>query len=127
MPTLLSGSVAIDSQTADYIQGPSASSKRVLSAQLPQVYSDSVVDVRASGSARGRFYYRIVETTGQAKDLADSTRVMLVGDGGWHTIESSTLFQVSATGALNFSVQIDGFDLPGDHVIYHLTLVAKIV
>ena len=127
MPTMLSGAIAIDSQTADWIQGPSASSKQVLSAKLPQVVSGSVIDVRATGSARGRFYYKVVETSGRAKDLADSTRVLQVSDGGWHTIDSSTLFEVSATGALSFTVQIDGFDLPGDHLIYHLTLVAKIL
>jgi hypothetical protein len=123
----LSESVAIDSHTADWIQGSTANGKQVLSAKLPQVLDGSVIDVRASGSARGHFYFRIVETTGQAKDIGDSTRVLMVGDNGWHTIETSTVFQATAFRDLNFAVQLDGVDLPGDHVIFHLTLIAKLL
>jgi len=120
------GSVAIDVHDANWIHGSAPNAKQVLSAQFDEVLAGSIVDVRASGSGNGHFYYRIVETTGHAKDVGDSVRVHAV-DGGWHAIETSSLFQVTATGPLNFAVQLDKVDMSGDHTIFNLTLIAKML
>ena len=126
MPTTISNTIAIDSHTKDWIQGTTAAGKQVLSAKLTDVMQDSIIEVRASGSANGSFYYRIVETTNSAEALSDADRI-LQADSGWFAMETSTLFRVTKTQTLNFAVEINKYDTTGKHTIYHLTLIAKVL
>lgn len=126
MPTTIDNYIAIDNHATDWIQGTVTDKKHVLSAKLPDVRQKAVIDVRASRSANGHFYYRIVETTNGAKDLGDSTRVLQAGSG-WNTIETSTLFQVTQSQPLEFVVELLKVDASGQHNIFKLTLIARIL
>ncbi len=125
MPTI-NGTTAYDSHNSGWLQGPLNPTMQVLSAGLPKVDTDTVVEVKLSGSARGNFYYAIVETTGGAKELAPSTRVLAATDT-WVSIETSTFFQAEKFQDLNFAVLLNKGDLPGNMTIFNLTLLARIV
>ena len=108
------------------IEGPLNPTMQVLSASLPNVDTGTIVEVGLSASARGSFYYAIVETTGGAKEIAPSTRV-LVTDDTWNVIETSTFYEAVNFQDLNFAVFLNKGDGSGDMTIYNLTLLAKIV
>ncbi len=56
MPTI-NGTTAYDSHNSGWLEGPLNPTMQVLSAGLPKVDTDTVVEVKLSGSARGNFYY----------------------------------------------------------------------
>jgi hypothetical protein len=122
----INGTTAYDSHNAGWLQGPLNPTMQVLSAGLPNVDIDTVIEVKLSASARGDFYYSIVETTGGAKELAPSTRV-LVTNQEWVSIETSTFFQAEKFQDLNFAVFLNKGDVSGDMTIHNLTLLARIV
>ena len=124
--TTINGTTAYDSHNTGWLEGPLNPTMQVLSAGLPNVDIDTVVEVKLSGSARGSFYYAIVETTGGAKELAPSTRVLVTTDT-WVAIETSTLYQADKFQDLNFAVLLNKGDLSGNMTIYNLTLLARIV
>ena len=124
--TTVNGIVAYDSHNAGWLEGPLNPTMQVLSAGLPNVNTGIVVEVKLSASARGNFYYSIVETTGGAKELAPSTRVLVTTDT-WVAIETSTLYQAEKFQDLNFAVLLNKGDLSGNMTIYNLTLLARIV
>ena len=99
---------------------------QVLSASLPNVDTGMIVEVKLSASARGRFYYSIVETTGGAKEIAPSTRVLVTNDR-WVAIETSTFYEAERFQDLNVAVFLNKGDISGDMTIFNLTLLAKIV
>ena len=125
MPTI-NGTIAYDSHNGSWLQGPLNPTMQVLSAGLPNVDTDTVVEVKLSGSARGGFYYAIVDTTGGARELAPSTRV-LVTNQEWVSIETSTYYQAEKFQDLNFAVFLNKGDVSGDMTIFNLTLLARIV
>jgi hypothetical protein len=125
MPTI-NGTTAYDSHNSGWLEGPLNPTMQVLSAGLPKVDTDTVVEVKLSGSARGNFYYAIVETTGGAKELAPSTRVLAATDT-WVSIETSTFYQAEKFQDLNFAVFLNKGDVSGDMTIFNLTLLARIV
>ena len=122
----INGTTAYDSHNSGWLQGPLNPTMQVLSAGLPNVDTDTVIEVKLSASARGDFYYSIVETTGGAKELAPSTRV-LVTNQEWVSIETSTFFQAEKFQDLNFAVFLNKGDVSGDMTIHNLTLLARIV
>jgi hypothetical protein len=122
----INSTVAFDSHNSGWIQGPLNPTMQVLSATLPNVDTGTVVEVELSGSARGSFYYAIVETTGGAKEIAPSTRVLMTDDT-WAAIETSTFYEAERFQDLNFAVSLNKGDFSGDMTIYNLTLLAKIV
>ena len=124
--TTINGTTAYDSHNSGWLQGPLNPTMQVLSAGLPNVDTDTVVEVKLSGSARGNFYYSIVETTGGAKELAPSTRV-LVTNQEWVSIETSTFYHAEKFQDLNFAVFLNKGDVSGDMTIFNLTLLARIV
>ncbi len=124
--TTINGTTAYDSHNSGWLQGPLNPTMQVLSAGLPKVDTDTVIEVKLSASARGSFYYAIVETTGGARELAPSTRV-LVTNQEWVSIETSTFFQAEKFQDLSFSVFLNKGDVSGDMTIYNLTLLARIV
>ena len=125
MPTI-NETTAYDSHNTSWLEGPLNPTMQVLSAGLPKVDTDTVVEVKLSGSARGNFYYAIVETTGGAKELAPSTRVLAATDT-WVSIETSTFYHAEKFQDLNFAVLLNKGDLPGNMTIFNLTLLARIV
>ena len=125
MPTI-NGTTAYDSHNSGWLEGPLNPTMQVLSAGLPNVDTDTVIEVKLSASARGNFYYAIVETTGGAKELAPSTRV-LVTNQTWVSIETATFFQAEKFQDLNFAVLLNKGDVSGDMTIYNLTLLARFV
>ncbi len=124
--TTINGTTAYDSHNSGWLEGPLNPTMQVLSAGLPNVDTDTVIEVTLSASARGGFYYAIVETTGGAKELAPSTRV-LVTNQEWVAIETSTFYQAEKFQDLNFAVFLNKGDVSGDMTIYNLTLLARIV
>ncbi len=124
--TTINGTTAYDSHNSGWLQGPLNPTLQVLSAGLPKVDTGMVVEVKLSASARGNFYYSIVETTGGAKELAPSTRVLVTADT-WVAIETSTLYQAEKFQDLNFAVLLNKGDLSGNMTIFNLTLLARIV
>lgn len=122
----INGTIAYDSHNAGWLEGPLNPTMQVLSASLPKVGIGTVVEVKLSGSARGSFYYSIVETTGGARELAPSTRVLVTTDT-WTTIETATFYQAEKFRDLNFAVLLNKGDLPGTMTIFNLTLLARIV
>ena len=124
--TTINGTTAYDSHNTGWLEGPLNPTMQVLSAGLPKVDTDTVVEVKLSASARGNFYYAIVETTGGAKELAPSTRVLAATDT-WVSIETSTFYQAEKFQDLNFAVLLNKGDLPGNMTIFNLTLLARIV
>ena len=122
----ISSTVAFDSHDSGWIEGPLNPTMQVLSASLPNVDAGTIVEVKLSASARGSFYYSIVETTGGAKEVAPSTRVLMTSDT-WVTIETSTFYEAERFQDLNFAVFLNKGDISGSMTIYNLTLLAKIV
>jgi hypothetical protein len=122
----INSTVAFDSHNSGWIEGPLNPTMQVLSASLPNVDTGTIVEVKLSASARGSFYYAIVETTGGAKEVAPSTRVLLTNDT-WATIETSTFYEAERFQDLNFAVFLNKGDISGNMTIYNLTLLAKIV
>ena len=122
----IDGTIAYDSHNGSWLEGPLNPTMQVLSAGLPKVDTDTVVEVKLSASARGSFYYSIVETTGGAKKLAPSTRV-LVTNQEWVATETSTYYQAQQFQDLDFAVFLNKGDVSGDMTIYNLTLLARIV
>ena len=124
--TTINGTTAYDSHNSGWLQGPLNPTMQVLSAGLPNVDPQTVVEVKLSASARGNFYYAIVETTGGAKELAPSTRVLAATDT-WVSIETSTFYHAEKFQDLNFAVFLNKGDVSGDMTIFNLTLLARIV
>ena len=124
--TTINGTTAYDSHNTGWLEGPLNPTMQVLSAGLPNVDIDTVIEVKLSASASGSFYYAIVETTGGAKELAPSTRV-LVTNQEWESIETSTFYQAEKFQDLNFAVFLNKGDVSGDMTIYNLTLPARFV
>jgi hypothetical protein len=122
----INATVACDSHNSGWIEGPLNPTMQVLSATLPNVDTGTIVEVELSASARGSFYYSIVETTGSAKEIAPSTRVLMTNDT-WAAIETSTFYEAERFQDLNFAVSLNKGDISGDMTIYNLTLLAKIV
>jgi hypothetical protein len=122
----INATVAYDSHNSGWIEGPLNPTMQVLSASLPNVDTGTIVEVELSASARGNFYYAIVETTGGAKEIAPSTRVLMT-DVSWATIGTSTFYEAVNFQDLNFAVFLNKEDISGDMTIYNLTLLAKIV
>ena len=118
--------VAYDSHNSGWIEGPLNPTMQVLSATLPNVDTGTIVEVNLSASARGSFYYSIVETTGGAKEIAPSTRVLMTNDT-WAAIGTSTFYEAERFQDLNFAVFLNKGDISGSMTIYNLTLLAKIV
>jgi hypothetical protein len=78
--TTINATVACDSHNLGWIEGPLNPTMQVLSASLPNVDTGTIVEVHLSASARGSVYYSIVETTGGAKEIVPSTRVLMTDD-----------------------------------------------
>ncbi len=119
------GAYSIDSYSGSWIQGHLTSDKEMLSADLV-VNKGDVVEVSLGGSARGQFYYSIVEKTGKAKPKGTSNRILMRNEL-WTTINTSSLFQSSDSGKLDFRARLTKGDVSGKHTIYNLTLIAKVV
>jgi hypothetical protein len=124
--TTINGTIAYDSHNAGWLQGPLNPTMQVLSAGLPNVDIGTVIEVKLSASARGGFYYAIVETTGGASELAPSTRV-LVTNQEWVAIETATYYQAQRFQDRNLAVFLNKGDVSGDMTNYNLTLLARIV
>ena len=118
--------IAFDSHTSGWIQGYTNPVSQQLAAVLKNVDTESIIEARVSGSAKGNFYYSIVETTGGATELTTSTRV-ITANNGWEAMETSTFFEATKFQDLSFSVDLSKGDLEGDMTIFNLTLMVQIV
>ena len=111
-------------------EGPNRVTKmgKYLSADLA-VKKGEIIEVTAQGSARGEFYYGIIETTGNAVELLQNngSQRILHTNQMYSTLTTSTLYEAKFASTLSFSVNLWKNDLRGICNIAFLTLLAKVV
>jgi hypothetical protein len=93
-----------------------------------KVRKGDIIEVILIGSAeKSEFYYKIVEATGNAKEIGRSDQVVMNAGNRWRSITSSGLFRAISGSTLQFKAQFDKGDISGRVKVSGLVIIAKVI